>query len=197
MAAVKTLDSRALEDSLKRAATALGALGIAATRRRPAGADHRRFVARRQHHRGARAFRQRGDSHLPRPRGEAVRRSGECARRWWSRHRPGNCMNWARCWSAAAAANLGWHVTYLGASLPAAEIAGAAQAKPGAGRRLEPGLSRRRPAAGGRTDAAARIVAARGHAARGRPRDAGLSRRAREDRRGKNRGPCEPMLDPR
>ena len=26
----------------------------------------------------------------------------------------------------AAAANLGWHVTYLGASLPAAEIAGAA-----------------------------------------------------------------------
>ena len=27
---------------------------------------------------------------------------------------------------AAAAANLGWHVTYLGASLPAAEIAGAA-----------------------------------------------------------------------
>ncbi|MDB6057544.1 MAG: transcriptional regulator, MerR family, partial [Verrucomicrobiales bacterium] len=28
---------------------------------------------------------------------------------------------------AAAAANLGWSVTYLGASLPAAEIAGAAQ----------------------------------------------------------------------
>jgi methylmalonyl-CoA mutase cobalamin-binding subunit len=27
----------------------------------------------------------------------------------------------------AAAANLGWHVTYLGASLPAAEIAGAAR----------------------------------------------------------------------
>ena len=29
--------------------------------------------------------------------------------------------------AAAAAANLGWHVTYLGASLPAAEIAGAAR----------------------------------------------------------------------
>ena len=29
--------------------------------------------------------------------------------------------------AGAAAANLGWHVTYLGASLPAAEIAGAAR----------------------------------------------------------------------
>ena len=28
--------------------------------------------------------------------------------------------------AGAAAANIGWHVTYLGASLPAAEIAGAA-----------------------------------------------------------------------
>ena len=126
IAAVKTLDSVALEDALKRAATALGAQGllqqviaplaqtigelwrdgaITAAHEHFASALIRVFLGR-----AGRPFAGLEDA----PVLVVATPSGQL-------HELGALL------AGAAAANLGWHVTYLGASLPAAEIAGAAR----------------------------------------------------------------------
>ena len=126
IAAVKTLDSGALEDALKGAATALGAQGllqqviaplaqtigelwrdgaITAAHEHFASALIRVFLGR-----AARPFAGLEDA----PVLVVATPSGQL-------HELGALL------AGAAAANLGWHVTYLGASLPAAEIAGAAR----------------------------------------------------------------------
>jgi methylmalonyl-CoA mutase cobalamin-binding subunit len=123
---VKTLDSVALEDALKRAATALGAQGllqqviaplaqtigelwrdgaITAAHEHFASALIRVFLGR-----AGRPFAGLEDA----PVLVVATPSGQL-------HELGALL------AGAAAANLGWHVTYLGASLPAAEIAGAAR----------------------------------------------------------------------
>jgi DNA-binding transcriptional MerR regulator/methylmalonyl-CoA mutase cobalamin-binding subunit len=126
MAAVKALDSRALEETLKRAATELGAQGLLQRVVAPLAqtigdlwcdgtitAAHEHFasgVIRIFLGHAARPF--AGSDNAPllvvaTPAGQL--------------HELGALL------VGAAAANLGWHVTYLGASLPAAEIAGAAR----------------------------------------------------------------------
>jgi len=126
IAAVKALDSQVLEETLKRAATELGAHGllqrvvaplaqtigdlwcdgtITAAHEHFASAVIRIFVGH-----AARPF--AGSDNAPvlvvaTPAGQL--------------HELGALL------VGAAAANLGWYVTYLGASLPAAEIAGAAR----------------------------------------------------------------------
>jgi MerR family transcriptional regulator, light-induced transcriptional regulator len=126
VAAVKTLDSVALEEALKRAATALGAQGLLQRVVAPLAqalgdlwrdgtitAAHEHFasaVVRAYLGRAAKPF--GGTENAPvlvvaTPAGQL--------------HELGALL------VGATAANLGWHVTYLGASLPAAEIAGAAR----------------------------------------------------------------------
>jgi MerR family transcriptional regulator, light-induced transcriptional regulator len=126
IAAVKSLDARGLEETLKRAAIELGAQGllqrviaplvqaigdlwrdgsITAAHEHFASAVIRIFLGH-----AARTF--AGTENAPvivvaTPAGQI--------------HELGALL------AGAAAANLGWHVTYLGASLPAAEIAGAAR----------------------------------------------------------------------
>ena len=96
----------------------------------------------------------------------------------------------------AAAANLGWHVTYLGASLPAAEIAGAARQNraravalslvyPEDDPRLEGELTRLRESL------PPEVVAPRR-----RTRHAGLPRCLGRNRRRANERPRAPLLDP-
>ena len=126
IAAVKALDSRALEEMLKRAATELGAQGLLQRVVAPLAqtigdlwcdgtitAAHEHFasgVIRIFVGHAARPF--AGSDNAPvlvvaTPAGQL--------------HELGALL------VGATAANLGWHVTYLGASLPAAEIAGAAR----------------------------------------------------------------------
>jgi MerR family transcriptional regulator, light-induced transcriptional regulator len=125
-AAVEALDARALEETLKRAATLLGAQGLLQRVVAPLGqaigelwregsltAAHEHFasaVIRVFLGQAAKPF--AGADHAPvlvvaTPTGQL--------------HELGALL------VGAAAANLGWHVTYLGASLPASEIAGAAR----------------------------------------------------------------------
>jgi len=124
--AVQTLDSRALEDALKRAATELGAQGLLQRVIAPLAqtigdlwrdgvitAAHEHFasaVIRIFLGHAAKAFAGAEDA----PVVVVATPSGQL-------HELGALL------VGAAAANLGWHVTYLGASLPAAEIAGAAR----------------------------------------------------------------------
>lgn len=124
--AVKTLNSLALEDTLKRAAISLGAQGLLQRVVAPLAqtigelwrdgsitAAHEHFasaVIRIFLGHAAKSF--SGADNAPvvvvaTPTGQL--------------HELGALL------VGAAAANLGWHVTYLGASLPAAEIAGAAK----------------------------------------------------------------------
>jgi len=126
VAAVKSLDARALEETLKRGATELGAQGLLQRVIAPfvqtvgdlwrdgsLTAAHEHFataVIRVLLGQAAKAF--CGSDHAPvlvvaTPTGQL--------------HELGALL------VGAAASNLGWHVTYLGASLPAAEIAGAAR----------------------------------------------------------------------
>lgn len=128
LAAVKSLDARALDDALKRAATELGAHGLLQRVVAPLAqtigelwrdgsitAAHEHFataVIRVFLSQAAKPF--AGTDNAPvllvtTPAGQI--------------HELGALL------VGAAAANLGWHVTYLGASLPAAEIAGAARQK--------------------------------------------------------------------
>ena len=125
-AAVKSLDARALEETLKRAATELGAQGLLQRVIAPLAqilgelwrdgtitAAHEHFasaVIRIFLGHAAKSF--AGADSAPvlvvaTPAGQI--------------HELGALL------VGAAAANLGWHVTYLGASLPAAEIAGVAR----------------------------------------------------------------------
>jgi len=126
IAAVEKLDSRALEDALRRGATELGAQGLLQRVIAPLGqtigelwrdgsitAAHEHFasaVIRVFLGHAAKPF--AGTDSAPvlivaTPAGQI--------------HELGALL------VGAAAANRGWHVTYLGASLPAAEIAGAAR----------------------------------------------------------------------
>jgi DNA-binding transcriptional MerR regulator/methylmalonyl-CoA mutase cobalamin-binding subunit len=128
VAAVKSLDGRALDGTLKRAETELGAHGLLQRLIAPLAqtigelwrdgsitAAHEHFataVIRVFLSQAAKPF--AGTDNAPvllvtTPAGQI--------------HELGALL------VGAAAANLGWHVTYLGASLPAAEIAGAARQK--------------------------------------------------------------------
>jgi DNA-binding transcriptional MerR regulator/methylmalonyl-CoA mutase cobalamin-binding subunit len=126
VAAVKSLDAHGLDDALKRAATALGALGLLQRvvapltltvgdlwREGPLTSAHEHFASA-----AIRVFL----GNLAKPFGAmdnapvlvVATPAGQV-------HELGALL------VGATAANLGWQVTYLGASLPAAEIAGAAQ----------------------------------------------------------------------
>jgi DNA-binding transcriptional MerR regulator/methylmalonyl-CoA mutase cobalamin-binding subunit len=126
VAAIKSLDARALDDALKRGATALGAFGllqrVVAPLAQTLGDLWRdgTFTAAHEHFASAalRVF-----------LGNSTKPFGA------SDHAPvlivatpaGQVHELGALLVGAAAANLGWQVTYLGASLPAAEIAGAAR----------------------------------------------------------------------
>ena len=126
IAAVKALDSRALEDALKRGATDLGAQGllqrVIAPLAQVLGELWRdgSITAAHEHFASAvmRIF--LGQASKPfagldnAPVLVVATPAGQI-------HELGALL------AGAAAAHLGWHVTYLGASLPAAEIAGAAR----------------------------------------------------------------------
>jgi DNA-binding transcriptional MerR regulator/methylmalonyl-CoA mutase cobalamin-binding subunit len=126
VAAVKSLDAHALDDALKRGATALGALGLLQRVVAPlaqALGDLWRdgiFTAAHEHFASAALRVFLGNSAKPfgamdhAPVMVVATPAGQV-------HELGALL------VAAAAANLGWQVIYLGASLPAAEIAGAAQ----------------------------------------------------------------------
>ena len=126
MAAIKSLDAPALDDALKRGATALGCLGllqrVVAPLTQTLGELWREgtLTAAHEHFASAaiRVF-----------LGQAAKPFGAMD------HAPvlvvatpaGQVHELGALLVGAAAANLGWQVTYLGASLPAAEIAGAAR----------------------------------------------------------------------
>jgi len=124
MAAVKSLDARALDETLKRAATELGAQGllqrVVAPLAQTIGDLWRDGTITAAHEHFASAVIRIFLGHAARPFAGTdsapvivvATPSGQI-------HELGALL------AGAAAANLGWHVTYLGASLPAAEIAGA------------------------------------------------------------------------
>lgn len=126
VAAVKSLDAPALDDALKRAANALGSQGlihrVVAPLAQTLGDLWRdgTFTAAHEHFASAALRVFLGNSAKPfgamddAPVLVVATPAGQV-------HELGALL------VGAAAANLGWQVTYLGASLPAAEIAGAAQ----------------------------------------------------------------------
>ena len=126
VAAVKALDARALDETLKRGATQLGAQGllqrVIAPLAQTIGDLWRDGTLTAAHEHFATATIRVFLGQMARPFASAEQSpvlavatpSGQL-------HELGALL------AAAAAANLGWHVTYLGASLPAAEIAGAAR----------------------------------------------------------------------
>lgn len=124
--AVKSLDAGALEQTLKRAGTELGAQGllqrVVAPLAQNIGDLWRDGVITAAHEHFATAIIRIFLGHAARP--FAGTSSGPVlvvATPAGQVHELGALL------VGAAAANLGWHVTYLGASLPAAEIAGAAR----------------------------------------------------------------------
>jgi len=125
VAAVKTLDSLALEAELKRAATALGAQGllqrVVAPLAQTIGDLWRDGTLTAAHEHFA-------SSALRVLLGQAAKPFGgmESAPVVVVATPAGQVHELGALIVGAMAANLGWHVTYLGASLPAAEIAGAA-----------------------------------------------------------------------
>ena len=126
IAAVKSLNARALEEILKRASMALGAQGllqhVVAPLAQALGELWREgnITAAHEHLASAVLRNFLGNAAKPFAGTESspvlivTTPAGQV-------HEIGALL------VAAAAANLGWHVTYLGASLPAAEIAGAAR----------------------------------------------------------------------
>jgi DNA-binding transcriptional MerR regulator/methylmalonyl-CoA mutase cobalamin-binding subunit len=124
VAAVKSLDSRGLDETLKRAATELGAQGLLQRVIGPLaqtiGELWREGVITAAHEHFATAVIRIFLGHAAKPfagtEGAPVIVVGTPA---------GQVHELGALLVGAAAANLGWHVTYLGASLPAAEIAGA------------------------------------------------------------------------
>jgi DNA-binding transcriptional MerR regulator/methylmalonyl-CoA mutase cobalamin-binding subunit len=126
IAAMKTLDSRALEDALKRGATELGAQGllqrVIAPLAQTIGDLWRDGVITAAHEHFASAVIRIFLGHAAKPfAGVDTAPVVLVATPSGQLHELGALL------VGAAAANLGWHVTYLGASLPAAEIAGAAR----------------------------------------------------------------------
>ena len=126
IAAVETLDSRALEDALKRGATELGAQGllqrVIAPLAQTIGELWRdgSITAAHEHFASAviRIFLGHAAKPFAGPESAPVLIVATPA---------GQIHELGALIVSAAAGNLGWHVTYLGASLPAAEIAGAAR----------------------------------------------------------------------
>lgn len=126
IAAVETLDSRALDDALKRGATELGAQGllqrVIAPLAQTIGELWRdgSITAAHEHFASAviRIFLGHAANPFTGSESAPVLVVGTPA---------GQIHELGALLVGAAAANLGWHVTYLGASLPAAEIAGAAR----------------------------------------------------------------------
>lgn len=126
VAAVKSLDSRALEETLKRASTDLGAQGllqrVVAPLAQTIGDLWRdgAITAAHEHFASAviRIFLGQAAKPFAGTEGAPVLVVATPA---------GQIHELGALLVGAAAANLGWHVTYLGASLPAAEIAGAAR----------------------------------------------------------------------
>ncbi len=126
VAAIKSLDAHALDDTLKRAATALGALGllqrVVAPLTQTVGDLWREGTLTSAHEHFASAAIRAFLGNLAKPFGAmdnapvliVATPAGQV-------HEIGALL------VGAMAANLGWQVTYLGASLPAAEIAGAAR----------------------------------------------------------------------
>jgi len=126
VAAVKSLDAAALDDALKRGATALGYLGllqrVVAPLTRTLGDLWRDGTLTAAHEHFASAAIRTFLGNFAKPFGAiddapvlvVATPAGQV-------HELGALL------VGATAANLGWQVTYLGASLPAAEIAGAAQ----------------------------------------------------------------------
>jgi len=122
--AVKSLDSRRLDDVLKRAETALGALGllqrVVAPLAQAVGDLWRAGTITAAHEHFASAVIRIFLGHAAKPfAGTDNAPVLVVATPAGQIHELGALL------VGAAAANLGWHVTYLGASLPAAEIAGA------------------------------------------------------------------------
>jgi DNA-binding transcriptional MerR regulator/methylmalonyl-CoA mutase cobalamin-binding subunit len=126
IAAVKALDARALEETLKRAATELGAQGllqrVVGPLSQTIGDLWRSVAITAAHEHFASAVIRIVLGHAAKPfAGAADAPVLVVATPTGQLHELGALL------VGAAAANLGWHVTYLGASLPAAEIAGAAR----------------------------------------------------------------------
>lgn len=125
LAAVKALDARALEQALKRAQTALGTQGmlqrVAAPLAQTIGSLWRAGTITAAHEHFASAVLRTHLAQAARPfatgANEPVLIVATPA---------GQLHELGALLVGALAANLGWHVTYLGASLPAPEIAGAA-----------------------------------------------------------------------
>jgi len=124
MAAVKSLDARRLDETLRRAATQLGAQGllqrVIAPLAQTIGELWRDGDITAAHEHFASAVIRIFLGHAAKPFVGADSAPGlVVATPAGQIHELGAML------VGAAAANLGWHVTYLGASLPAAEIAGA------------------------------------------------------------------------
>ncbi len=126
IAAVKTLDSGKLEDALKRAATALGAQGllqrVIAPLAQTIGELWRDGSITAAHEHFASAVIRILLGHAAKPFAGM-----EAAPVLLVATPSGQLHELGALLVGAAGSNLGWHVTYLGASLPAAEIAGAAR----------------------------------------------------------------------
>lgn len=126
IAAVKRLDSRTLEDTLQRGALELGAQGllqrVIAPVAQAIGDLWRDGVITAAHEHFASAVIRIFLGHAAKPfAGSDEAPVLVVATPTGQLHELGALL------AGAAAANLGWHVTYLGASLPATEIAGAAR----------------------------------------------------------------------
>ncbi len=126
VAAVKSLDAHALDDALNRAATALGALGllqrVVAPLTQTVGDLWRDGTLTSAHEHFASAAVRVFLGNAAKPFGAM-----EDAPVLAVATPAGQVHELGALLVGATAANLGWQVTYLGASLPAAEIAGAAQ----------------------------------------------------------------------
>ena len=126
VAAVKSLDARALEETLKRAATDLGAQGllqrVVAPLAQTIGDLWRDGTITAAHEHFASAVIRVFLGHAAKPFAGT-----ESAPVLVVATPAGQIHELGALLVGASAANLGWHVTYLGASLPAAEIAGAAR----------------------------------------------------------------------
>lgn len=128
VAAVRALDARAFEETLSRAATALGGVGVlqrvVAPMARTIGELWRGGTLTAAHEHFASAALRVWLGNAARPFGAV-----DAAPTLLVATPAGQVHELGALLVGATAAHLGWQVTYLGASLPAAEIAGAAVQK--------------------------------------------------------------------
>lgn len=128
LAAVQALNGRALDDTLKRATTVLGTQGVlqrlVAPLTQALGEFWREGKITAAHEHFATGHLRAFLANLAKPFG-----GSEGAAVLVVATPAGQLHELGALLAAAVAANLGWHVTYLGASLPAAEIVGAARQK--------------------------------------------------------------------